>query len=490
VKRATTIRSRLLASFLVIVILSAAGLSFFFLGELQDFAVRKLTERLDGEARLVAAVLGRTYEAVQAGTVKDRDAGRAIVQKALEQVAREKVPSRLRIVNLDSAVVADTQGASGTQDMRADPGVRSALSGQVGGSTRSLPDGRTELSVSVPIIVGGTIIGASVASASTFSIRTLLSAYRSRLAWVIVLFVLVTLATTELLARWLARPLSGLERGVSAFGRGDHAARVTPSGSRETRAVATAFNGLADEVETVVDELRDEELRKSRFVSDVSHELRTPLTAIRGAAETLMEGDVAPEDASRFLSTIVRESNRLTRLANDLLVLQRIEGATGELPLRDLDLSAVVRAAVEALGPLMEEREVTVTVTGEAPHVLGDGDRIQQVVGNLVDNASRVTPSGGRVEVTLARDGRWSTLAVHDGGPGIPADDIPHVFERFYRSQPGRDRRSGGVGLGLSIVKAIVTSHLGEVQAANAGAGGAVFTVRLPALERRPEDNQ
>jgi two-component system OmpR family sensor kinase len=364
--------------------------------------------------------------------------------------------------------------------------VRAALEGKTGSATHGLPDGRIELVVTVPIVSGGKPdgepIGVSYASASTFSVRSLVSDYRVRLAWVVGLFVLLTLVTTEILARWLARPLSDLERGAAALARGDHTARVPPTGSRETRAVASAFNDLAAEVETVVAELREEDRRKSRFMSDVSHELRTPLTAIRGAAETLMEGEVEPEDAERFLGTIVRESDRLTRLANDLLILQRIEGATGELPLRDIDLSAVVRTAVEALQPLMEEREVTVSVTGEAPHVLGDADRIQQVVGNLVDNASRVTPTGGGVKVALGRDGKWATLSVADGGPGIPDADLPRVFERFYRSQSGRDRRSGGVGLGLSITKAIVTAHLGEVEADNAPEGGAVFTVRLPAL--------
>jgi signal transduction histidine kinase len=251
--------------------------------------------------------------------------------------------------------------------------------------------------------------------------------------------------------------------------------------------VASSFNTLADEVEHAMTELHDEERRKSRFVSDVSHELRTPLTAIRGAAETLLDGDVDSEDAKRFLTTIVRESDRLARLANDLIILQRIEGATGELPLRRIELGTVVRRAVEALEPLMEERGVTVTVEGEAPDVLGDIDRIQQVVGNLVDNASRVSPTGGAIRVTLARQDRWAAVAVADGGPGITEEDVPHVFERFYRSQPSRDRSSGGFGLGLSIVKAIVVAHAGEIDAANGPEGGAVFTVRLPALEPLPE---
>jgi two-component system OmpR family sensor kinase len=266
-------------------------------------------------------------------------------------------------------------------------------------------------------------------------------------------------------------------------GRSSGVSRRKPRGSREPRALAESFNTLADEVEVAIAEVRDEERRKSRFVSDVSHEIRTPLTAIRGAAETLMDEDIDADDRQRFLNTIVSESDRLTRLANDLIILQRIEGATGELPLRRIDLGAVVRRAVEALGPLTEERGVHVAVTGEAPEVLGDIDRIQQVVGNLVDNASRVTPRGGEIDVRLGGVDKWATLSVADQGPGIDPEDLPHVFERFYRSQPSRARSSGGFGLGLSIVRAIVVAHGGEVEAANTESGGAMFTLRLPALE-------
>ena len=137
---------------------------------------------------------------------------------------------------------------------------------------------------------------------------------------------------------------------------------------------------MAAEVDSAIDELKTEEQRKTQFVSDVSHELRTPLTAIRGAAETLLDGDVEPDDQERFLSTIALEAERLGRLANDLLTLQRIEGATGELPLRQVDLRLAADRAAAMLEPLLEDREVTLTVNGRAPLVLGDVDRLQQVV--------------------------------------------------------------------------------------------------------------
>lgn len=485
----SSIRARLLASFLVIAVLSASALSFYFLTELEDFALRKLEERLDTQARVAAAFRATTY----ADTSISPSQGRSLAAESLSLLGAT-VPSRMRVLDASATVIADNVDSTatvGVDNLRDRPEVRRALSGTYATATRVDAAGRVALYVAVPVLVsvhGGRpqVVGVAYASASTFSIRTLLRDYRSKLAWVIALFVVVTLVVTELLARWLARPLSELADGATRFAAGDHSTRVRPTGARETRAVAESFNALADKVESAMDELRGEERRKSRFVSDVSHELRTPLTAIRGAAETLMEGDVEGEDAKRFLGTIVSEADRLTRLANDLIILQRIEGATGELPLRRIDLGAVVRRAVEALDPLMEERGVTVTVSGEAPDVLGDIDRIQQVVGNLVDNASRVSPGGGSIAVTLGTDGKWATMSVTDSGPGITDEDLGHVFERFYRSQPSRARSSGGVGLGLSIVKAIVVAHGGEIDAANDPAGGAVFTVRLPALEPLP----
>jgi two-component system OmpR family sensor kinase len=272
--------------------------------------------------------------------------------------------------------------------------------------------------VAGPIVVDGRVTGVVYTSGATFSITTLLREYRTEVAIVAVAFVLVTVVFTEMLARWLSRPLQSLAGGAVAFAEGDHSVRVRPTGSAEIRTLADA---MADEVQAALLELREEERRKSRFVSDVSHELRTPLTAIRGAAETLLDGDVPEEDARQFLSTIARESERLTRLANDLITLQRIEGGTGELPLSKIDLAVVARQAIESLAPLTEARNVRVEMTGAAEPVLGDRDRLQQVLGNLLDNASRVTPEGGTISVELATDDGKSVVRILDEGPGIAA---------------------------------------------------------------------
>jgi len=282
-----------------------------------------------------------------------------------------------------------------------------------------------------------------------------------------------------------ARIVAPLERlGVSAraFASGNHAARADVGGPRETRIVAEAFNQMAGQIDDALQELKREERRKTQFVSDVSHELRTPLTAIRGAAETLLDGDVEPEDQQRFLSTIALEAERLGRLANDLLTLQRIEGATGELPITQVDLRLAADRTAAMLEPLLEDRDVSLTVNGRAPMVLGDVDRLQQVVTNLVDNSSRIVGAGGHVQVELTADGDRAVMSVLDDGPGIPEADLPRLFDRFYRADSSRTRTSGGAGLGLAIVRAIVIAHGGRIEAANLPQGGAKMTVTLPAL--------
>ncbi len=303
------------------------------------------------------------------------------------------------------------------------------------------------------------------------------------LAAIIVAVTVAAWLVGRVIARTFMAPLGRLGVSATAFASGNRSARAATDGPRETRIVAEAFNQMAGQVDSALTELKREERRKTQFVSDVSHELRTPLTAIRGAAETLLDGDVNADDQQRFLSTIALEAERLGRLANDLLTLQRIEGATGELPISHVDLRLAADRAAAMLEPLLEDREVTLTVNGRAPMVLGDVDRLQQVVTNLVDNASRIVGAGGHVQVELTAEGDRALLSVVDDGPGIPEADLPRLFDRFYRADSSRTRVSGGgAGLGLAIVRAIVTAHGGSIEAANIPEGGARMRVTLPAL--------
>jgi signal transduction histidine kinase len=222
---------------------------------------------------------------------------------------------------------------------------------------------------------------------------------------------------------------------------------------------------------------------RTNFVSDVSHELRTPLTAIKGFVETLQDGAADdPEVRDRFLNTIAVETERLTRLTNDLLLLTRADAGRLDLHLAPVDLADCVRRAVVQLeGRASEKQSAIVTDLPDDPvSVQADADRVHQVLVNLLDNAIKFTPPGGRVTVSVSEH----TVTVADTGPGIPADEIPHIFERFYRGDRSRARQGAdGSGLGLAIVKAIVEAHGGQIWIESEPGQGAAFTFTLPSTE-------
>jgi two-component system OmpR family sensor kinase len=235
--------------------------------------------------------------------------------------------------------------------------------------------------------------------------------------------------------------------------------------------------------------LRRSEERLRRFVSDASHELRTPVAAVRAYAELFRRGgDRHPEDLPRLMARIESEAARMGILVEDLLLLTRLDQGRA-LDQAPVDLGALATDAVEAARTLDPERPLTLSVEGSV-EVLGDRDRLRQVVDNLLANVRTHTPPGAPAEVSIRLAGTRAVVDVADSGPGIDPADTERIFERFFRSDPSRARDRGGAGLGLSIVAAITEAHGGKASAANRPRGGAVFTIDLPALIEAPAAEQ
>lgn len=236
-----------------------------------------------------------------------------------------------------------------------------------------------------------------------------------------------------------------------------------------------------------VSEIRRLERVRSEFVANVSHELRTPLTSLQGFVETLQDGAVEdPETRRRFLGIISGETARLNRLVDDLLDLSRLESGRFELHREPVDLAGLIRRTVDFYAPGAAAKGVAVEalLPESLSPVPGDDDLLEQALRNLVDNAVKYTPSGGRVEVTAEEvayiDRREVILRVTDTGPGIPKEHLPRLFERFYRVDRARSRELGGTGLGLAIVRHIVERHGGRVWVESEPGEGAAFSVALP----------
>ncbi|HET8724893.1 MAG TPA: ATP-binding protein [Anaeromyxobacteraceae bacterium] len=250
-----------------------------------------------------------------------------------------------------------------------------------------------------------------------------------------------------------------------------------------TASVTPLLRGEALIVLRDVTEARLAENTRRDFVANASHELRTPVSAIAGAAETLLSGAMDdPAQARAFVEMIARNAERLARLTNDLLDLSRIESRQWPVTLERLPVEAVARRAVEVCSESARRKRIELGVdVPPGVEVQADARALEQVLVNLLDNAVKYTPEGGRATVTASRTAPDRVdVTVSDTGPGIERHHLPRLFERFYRVDPGRSRGSGGTGLGLAIVKHLVQLQAGEI-AVDTGPGGTSFRVRLPA---------
>jgi two-component system phosphate regulon sensor histidine kinase PhoR len=246
--------------------------------------------------------------------------------------------------------------------------------------------------------------------------------------------------------------------------------------------------GLVIVAHDITESARYEELRKE-FVANVSHELRTPLSVIKGYVETLRDGalDDRPR-AMRYLETVERHSEQLTNLVNDLLDLSRLDSAAGFSHSGPVSVDAIVRKVVELMQPAIEKKRqsLTVRLSPQTLQVLGNGDYLQRAISNLVENAVKYTPEGGSLGIELRQEAGWVIVDVTDNGLGIPEEEVPRIFERFYRVDRSRSREMGGTGLGLSIVKHIMQTHGGSVEVHSKVGEGSLFRLRLPAIEAAP----
>jgi two-component system phosphate regulon sensor histidine kinase PhoR len=240
--------------------------------------------------------------------------------------------------------------------------------------------------------------------------------------------------------------------------------------------------GLLIVIRNTTKDVQYQDLRKE-FVANVSHELRTPLTFIKGFIETLMDGAMHdPVKGPEYLATASKHINQLTNLVNDLLELSQLEGRPG-LPRRAMiSLPETIGKVVDLIQPAIKKKEHTLSVQAPPglPSFSGDPDYIERAIFNLIDNAIKYTPAHGQINVSVRFDGSRLILAVKDNGIGIPAADLPRIFERFYRVDKSRSRDMGGTGLGLAIVKHVAMVHGGTIEVSSTPGQGCTFILSLP----------
>jgi signal transduction histidine kinase/ActR/RegA family two-component response regulator len=290
--------------------------------------------------------------------------------------------------------------------------------------------------------------------------------------------------------RRVARPVTALARSASVLATGQRPGPPPTTAITEVAEVAHAFDDAADRLRGLLEQERaaraDAEAAnrlKDEFLATLSHELRTPLNAVFGWARMLRGGAMDPPTLARGLEVIERNAMAQVKLIDDLLDVSRIVTGKMRLNVRPVDLPAAVENAMDAIRPAANARAIALEAVLDpaAGPVMGDPDRLQQVVWNLLSNAIKFTPRGGHVQVSLARVSSHVEITVSDSGQGIEPELLPHVFERFHQGDSSSTRRHGGLGIGLALVRHLAELHGGGVSVRSAGIGhGATFTVRLP----------
>lgn len=450
---------RLLAAFVLVALSSVAVLTTAgLIGTDLGLVAARQSDRQQAAAT-AAGLAARAYEAAGGWTNAD-----------LTQAADAASGAGALLIVRDSA-----------GQVVASPGGRQPAPGHGPGASGHTPRAATQLvsarsgQVSAPVVSGGQVVGTVVL---TFATPAASSARAVAWWWIgaaAVAALAIALSVSWFVSRRLALPLVRLSRAARAFAGGDRTARSGVAGPGELGDLGRAFDGMADQV------ARSESARRL-LAADIAHELRTPLAALQAGLEELRDG-LEPSSPQR-LASLHDQTLRLGRVVDDLGELSAAESSALSLRKKEVDVTDLVRSVLTAREPQLRAAGISVrTELASSLAVCADPDRIHQVIGNLLANATRYCRPGDAVTVRTAAAGPDALIEVADTGPGIAADDLPHVFDRLWRGRAASG--VAGRGIGLAVVREIVTAHGGTVTAASGPQGGAVFTIWLPQHVRR-----
>lgn len=473
-----SIRTRLILTYFFIILLTLGIVAASLLVILQNLQRDVQLARL-GDAVIPLSIQARTL-------LESNTAPKEIITRLAPQTGNL---GTLLLVNDKGAVLADSTNNFLNRNLRLNPlnrpeNPRSFVWGTI---PRPLP-GRTLLYAAIstgPINAQSYYVAIAQPEQN---VLTLLDEIGISLGIAGGITLVVSLIVALVLARSIAKPITRLAQATEAIAQGDYAHRVPAQGRDEISALGSRFNAMAEQVQGARQMEKD-------FLANVSHELKTPLTSIQGFSQAILDGAVSDWDGvKRAAQTIFAETGRMSRLIGDLLTIARLESGQLGLVHEKVELSELLPRWVERMQPRAREKnETLVALIDPLPAITGDAGRLEQVVGNLVDNAIKYSPAGAAVTVSAKKESytpmtrrrapetlptEWVTIAVHDTGEGIPAEDLPRLFERFYRGD--KARVAGGTGLGLAIANEIIAAHGGRITVQSEMGKGSTFTVHLP----------
>ena len=456
----SSLQFRLVTGFALTIVLTLAGAGIFI-----SLSTEMQVERFETDQAMAQA--GRVSEFISNYNIENRDPAEPGAE--LQSVVRQAADiSGLRVTAFDARgnVVADSNPPHISNDMEGEYGPKEAES--------------------FPLLSGGEVVGSITASSgfgpepgterfavSDPDVSRIARHVDRYLLWAGIGVALLGTALVWILARRALAPAHRLEAAARRLGRGDLSQRAEVAGPSEIRQLAHSFNSMAAELE-------EAESRRRSLTADIAHELRTPASNIQGYMEAIKDGVFQPEPET--IDTIHEQALLLSRLVEDLRILAQADGGELRLQRTRTRVEELAQSCVDALRPRAEAKGValSVDVAETLPELDLDATRIAQAVGDLLDNAVTHTPEGGGVTVSVLTGVDSVEVQVADTGPGIAPDDLPRVFDRFYRADPSRSRSTGGTGLGLTIARRLVEAHGGSIEAESVVGQGSRFIIRLP----------
>jgi len=332
------------------------------------------------------------------------------------------------------------------------------------------------------IISNGEIVGVLLYSASISDVMRITDTLGMQLLWMYAFACVVVVLASIFFTGLITKPVKELTNVAMKISAGDWSQRAHIQGKSEMAELGDTFNMMCDRLQHI-----DEQ--RSQFVSDASHELKTPLASMKILVESMLYQDDVPDEVYKeFLGDINGEIDRLSNLITDLLLLSKMDNDTSLVQLEKVNLSELTEKCFRALMPLAEKKRIELLITAtEGVETEGDPLKLRQAIYNLMDNAIKYTPEGGRVEVTVKREGAEAKVEIRDNGLGIGEKHLSHIFEQFYRVDRARARDTGGTGLGLHIVRRIALMHGGRVTVDSKEGAGSTFTLILPLTQEQRE---
>lgn len=461
------LRTRLIVAYVGLILVGFGGLALLAGHQITQGAMEDFERSLETQASLVARSWAELLESYADGEMTLQQ-----LQTAVNETA-DHLNVRLTLVDINGKALLDSLGALPDENVRSDLEITAALAQNITRDVRTDEDGTAVIYTAAPVIEDGRIIAVVRVAVPEATALALIRQRQLALAGGVLLMIGLALMAALWLSASLTRPLESLRVSANRMAAGDFSQRPSLDRRDEIGQLAQAFNHMATQVDAMLTE-------QKAFAGNASHELRTPLTAIRLRSEALREGELDEETSQQYIAEIDDEVIRLGHLVNDLILLSRFDSGRAESGDDLIDPVRLARTIFQDYqsSAAAKNIDIKLNVATTLPPVQASQNHLHTVFHNLLENALKYTPNGGQITWHLVANGRELYSVLEDSGQGIAPEDLPHIFERFYRVDKAHARTSGGVGLGLSLTQSIVQFYNGRILIESDGLGQGT-TVRV-----------